>query len=433
MAAKTLIDRLRNALRAFRTARGGNVVFTFALATVPIIGFVGAAVDYSRANSAKAAMQAAVDSTALMLSKDAQTLTTAQLNQKATAYFQALFNRTDVSNIAITPTFTSPSAGDFKIDVTGTGQVATTFTKVLGQQTLNINVSSEVLWGIKKLELALALDNTGSMASSSKMTELKKAVHTLLDTMQKAAKTPGDIKVAIIPFDTTVNIGTTYKDQPWYDIGSLDCNGWASGSGCNSTNWKNYWEGCVRDRTQPYDVQDTSPSTSNSNTLYPVYDCGTLTRIMPLSYDWTALNNKVDAMQPNGNTNVTIGLVWAWHALTTNTPLTEAAAPSPDLDKVIILLTDGDNTESWNNSNNTKITSQSTIDGRTSRGLHQHQGRQHQDLYGEGDRRQRVAAAGLRDQSDDVLRRAERESAQQCVHLDRPEPRQSAHREITAE
>jgi hypothetical protein len=48
------------------------------------------------------------------------------------------------------------------------------------------------------------------------------------------------------------------------------------------------------------------------------------------------------------------------------TPVTEAAAPSSDLDKAIILLTDGDNTEAWNNSNNTKITSQTTIDGRTS-------------------------------------------------------------------
>ena len=37
---------------------------TFALATIPLIGFVGAAVDYSRANSAKAAMQAALDATA---------------------------------------------------------------------------------------------------------------------------------------------------------------------------------------------------------------------------------------------------------------------------------------------------------------------------------------------------------------------------------
>jgi Flp pilus assembly protein TadG len=306
MAYQTFFDRLSEQVRRFRTAERGHIVMTFALATVPVMGFVGSAVDYSRANSAKAAMQAAVDSTALMLSKDAQTLTTAQLNQKATAYFQALFNRTDVSNIVITPAFTSPSAGDFRIDVIGTGKVATSFTKVFGQQTLNINVSSEVLWGIKKLELALALDNTGSMASSSKMTELKKAVHTLLDTMKKAAKTPGDIKVAIIPFDTTVNLGTSYKNEAWFDIGNA-CDG--KPSGCNSSNWKSYWEGCVRDRTQPYDAQDTSPSTSNTKTLYPVYDCGTLTKLMPLSYDWTALNNKVDAMEPNGMTNVTIGLV----------------------------------------------------------------------------------------------------------------------------
>ena len=54
-----------------------------------------------------------------------------------------------------------PFRGRLQIDVVGTGQVATSFTKVFGQQTLNINVKSEVLWGIKKLELALALDNTG--------------------------------------------------------------------------------------------------------------------------------------------------------------------------------------------------------------------------------------------------------------------------------
>src|SRR5262245_5945131 len=96
-----------------------------------MFGFVGAAVDYSRANSTKAAMQAAVDSTALMLSKDAQTLTTAQINQKATDYFKALFNRTDVTGIAITPTFTSPQQGSFRLDVVGTGQVATTFTMII--------------------------------------------------------------------------------------------------------------------------------------------------------------------------------------------------------------------------------------------------------------------------------------------------------------
>jgi uncharacterized protein YegL len=193
------------------------------------------------------------------------------------------------------------------------------------------------------------------------MTNLKTAAHSLLDTLKKAAKKDGDVKVAIIPFDTTVNLGTSYKDQPWFDVSCSAINK----SGCNSSNWKNYWEGCVRDRTYPYDVQDDAPNSNNTATLFPVYDCGSLTTLMPLSYDWTALNNKVDQMSPNGNTNVTIGLVWGWHALTQNAPLSEAAAPATDLDKVIIILTDGDNTESWKNSNNTKVTSQTAIDDRT--------------------------------------------------------------------
>ena len=240
-----------------------------------------------------------------------------------------------------------------------TGSVPTTFTKVFGQPTLNVDVNSQVLWGIRKLEVALALDNTGSMSSNSKMTNLKTAAHNLLTTLKAAAKTDGDIKVAIVPFDTTVNLGTGYKDNDWFEYDSLKC----GRNSCTSSNWKDYWEGCVRDRTYPYDVQDDPPSTTNS--YYPVYDCGSLTKLMPLSYDWTALNTKIDDMTPNGNTDVTIGLVWAWHALTAQAPLSEATAPAPDLDKVIILLTDGDNTESWKNSNNTKVTSQSAIDTRT--------------------------------------------------------------------
>ena len=85
MAFSALINSLRGHLRAFRSAERGNIMLTFALTTVPIMGFVGSAIDYSRANSAKAAMQAAVDATALMLSKEASKLTTAQINSKATS------------------------------------------------------------------------------------------------------------------------------------------------------------------------------------------------------------------------------------------------------------------------------------------------------------------------------------------------------------
>ncbi len=67
------IFRRNVALKNFSAARRGNVAIAFALASVFVIGMVGFAVDYSRANSVKANLQATLDSTALMLSKKAAT------------------------------------------------------------------------------------------------------------------------------------------------------------------------------------------------------------------------------------------------------------------------------------------------------------------------------------------------------------------------
>ena len=363
----------------------------FALATIPVIGGVGAAVDYSRANSAKSALQASVDSAALILSKDAQTLTAAQLSTKADALVKANLHRAGLSNIIVTPTFTTTAAGSFQLTLVASAKLPTTLAAMF-TDAMTIGADAQVVWGMKRLELALALDNTGSMSSSGKMTQLKAAAKNLISTLKTAAKKPGDVKIAIIPFDTTVNLGTAYKNNDWFDIDSIDCNGSSSGTGCNSSNWKNYWEGCVRDRTYPYDAQDNAPTTAD--TKFPVYDCGSLAKLLPLTSDWTALNSKIDEMQPNGMTNVTIGLVWAWHALTAGVPLSEAAAPKEDLDKVIILLTDGDNTESWKNSNNSKVDKLELDRHAHQARLYQHQGRQHQALYDPRDRRQRTLLKG---------------------------------------
>ena len=325
----------------------------FTLAIVPIIGLVGAAVDYSRGNAARTAMLAAVDATALMLSRDAATMTPAQVTQKATAYFTSQFNRPEVASVQVAATVTSPQAGSFTLTMTASGNVPTTFTKLLGQTKLDISSSADVKWGIKKLELALVLDNTGSMAQSGKLTQLKSAAHNLLTTLQNAAKQPGDVKVAIVPFDTTVKIGTGYKDQFWVDYTVKNIQ-------------KNNWTGCVIDRDQSNDVLDTTPVAGSIHTLFPAAQCGSqLTSMIPLTdildqTGWTSLNNKVDAMQASGNTNVTIGLVWGWHALTPTLPLTEGSDPAPDKDKVIVLLTDGTNTQNrWSSS-------ESQIDARTS-------------------------------------------------------------------
>ena len=129
-----------------------------------------------------------------MLSKEAQGLSAADLNQKANDYFQALFTRPEAHGVQITQQLSMPQEGSFALKLTGSGSIDPVFTKLLGQTQLGFAASAEVLWGIKKLNLALALDNTGSMSSSGKMTALKQAAHNLLDTLKNAEKTPGDIK-----------------------------------------------------------------------------------------------------------------------------------------------------------------------------------------------------------------------------------------------
>ena len=334
----------------FAADQRGGVAPMFALAIVPIIGLVGAAVDYSRGNAARTAMQAALDATALMLSRDAAGMDPAQVSAKATSFFNAQFSRPEVTNLQANGVLTSPQQGSFILDVTASGTVPTTFTRILGQEKLDISSSAQVKWGVKKLELALVLDNTGSMGNSGKLTELKTASKNLLTALQAAAKQLGDVKVAIIPFDKIVNIGTGYAGQSWVDY---------SVHGIQQAQW----EGCVQDRDQPYDTQDTTPST-DFHTKFPAVQCSDLTTIMPLTdvFDttgFTNLNSKIDAMTAAGNTNVTIGLVWGWHALTASEPMTQGSEPSPDKDKVIVLLTDGDNTQNrWTKTG-------SSIDART--------------------------------------------------------------------
>ena len=346
----------------FRSDRGGNVAITFALAMLPIVGLTGMAVDYSRGNSAKASMQAALDAAALTLSKEAQGMNPSALGDKAKSYFLANFNRPDVKNVQITPTYTELGNGQFKLTLSATAQVPTTITG-LWQDKMNIASNAQVLWGYKRLELALALDNTGSMSSSNKMTNLKPAAKNLVTTLQERRQDAGRRQglAHSVRHHRAASAPAT-RISAWFDV---SCSALGNPQGCNSSTWKNYWEGCVRDRTQPYDSQDTVPNQGTPATLFPIYDCGSLVNILPLTYDWNALNDphRFDAAERQHQCHHRAGLGLA--CADAGTRRSEASAPKPDLDKVIILLTDGDNTEAWNNSNNTKITSQNTIDART--------------------------------------------------------------------
>ena len=146
----------------------GSVLPMFGLCIVVIFGSVGAAVDYSRAASTRTAMQAALDATAFMLVKEAAGLSPAQLTSRAQALFQANMGKTDAKGITITPTYKSVD-GKNTISLESSGSIDTMIFRVFGKMQMPISTKSEVTWGMRRLELALALDNTGSMTESGKI------------------------------------------------------------------------------------------------------------------------------------------------------------------------------------------------------------------------------------------------------------------------
>ena len=99
----------------FLQDKQGSVVPTFALSTIAVFGFVGAALDYSRGNSTKAAIQAALDATGLILSHEAEKIEDqTALKQKATDYFKAQFTRPEARDVQVDATLTSPQERELR-------------------------------------------------------------------------------------------------------------------------------------------------------------------------------------------------------------------------------------------------------------------------------------------------------------------------------
>jgi len=141
--------------------RRGGVAPLLALTLIPLLGAVGAAVDYSRANSARTAMQAAVDATALLMVKNMTNAAGGASSEQASTYFYTNFTRKEVTiqQISANP---SPTPGKNALTVSATGSVPTMLLKVLGYSVINLQVTSSAVSVFDGLGCVLALGKTAS-------------------------------------------------------------------------------------------------------------------------------------------------------------------------------------------------------------------------------------------------------------------------------
>lgn len=368
-----------NALQRLRQCNRGNVAMIFGLALLPILAAAGSAVDITRALQVKARLNSALDAAGLAAGKKLDA-SNAVITQTAQDYFNANYPAAALGvpgtlSVTITPTAV-------KLNVTAA--VDTTIMRIVGFNQLNVSSSNEISRAVTGLEVALALDNTGSMAGT-KLANLKSASHDLIDILFGNETMPAHLKVSLVPFAAGVNVGPLFNPA-WLDMaGQSSIHGENFNFTAGQTLWTLYnnitnrnWNGCVMERPNGLDEQDVPPTPGSPDTYFvpwfapdepngsspsysnsylpdgsfpsgtsaaakqrstvkypstgvaisssvsasrgPDYNCQGTRIITPLTNDRQLLENEIDAMTAAHLTHIPIGLAWAWRTLSPGAP-----------------------------------------------------------------------------------------------------------------
>ena len=172
--------------RTFGAEIKGSVAVIYATAALVIIGFMALAVDGARAHILRSQLHYAVDAAAIAIGK--------QIKQQTESELLALAEKHIRANVS--PSLLGLSEGF------GAGDL--TFQMLDGASTVDVEKSAMVRRDIRGLELALALDTTGSMDWSSgtpgvtRMQALKSSASDLLDILFDGATSNDKLWIAVV-------------------------------------------------------------------------------------------------------------------------------------------------------------------------------------------------------------------------------------------
>ncbi len=321
-------------LSRFRSNQRGAVAIVFALTIVTLVSAGGLAVDYARAYSVAGKLRSAADSAALAGAKmlDVKNMSNVQIKSATDAYFQAQIKTIAHGAVTATPLEIQIDRTQSTVTVSSDISVLTMFGGVVSIPSLDFSVDSTVVYKVKRVELAMVLDVTGSMTSGGRLDAMKTSAKNIIDTLVNET-TGKNNKIALVPYSASVNVGS-YRHVA---------------SGGDSA------DGCVMERLFPANRDtDETPGGSNNFAVNGQLNSNDNGRyvcpnavLMPLSKDATALRDKIDSYNASGWTAGHIGLAWGWNVISPKWSGVFAGESEPgDYDddryvKAVILMTDG--------------------------------------------------------------------------------------------
>lgn len=199
-----LLGNIVRAVRAFAGNCQANIAIIYGLALIPLAVASGGAIDYARGVLVRAELTQALDSAGLAVGASGN-LTLTDATTRAQAYFNANY-RLDTSFGKPAPVSLVQSGQDFTLS--SNVPVPTTLLRLIGKDTMPVSSSVMITRNSVNLEVALALDITGSMDSGTRLADLKVAAKDLIDLVVQDIQSPTYSKVAIVPYSMAVNAGS---------------------------------------------------------------------------------------------------------------------------------------------------------------------------------------------------------------------------------
>lgn len=257
-------------LQRFRSDERGVTAVIFGIVFSVLLMAVALAIDYTLAVTEKLDEQAALDAATLAAAKRiGQENQDIAAENTANAFFKA--NLSPTSEAKINSLSIDAESGTLGADAGMS--MATKILKLFGYKEIDISVSSTVAQGRGNSEIAMVLDNSGSM-SGSYINDLKTAAQDLSDIVLGASNTTGmKFRIGLVPFAASVNVGAHLANSSWIDTGvnsPIHSENFDKSASRFSmfANLGTNWAGCVEARPAPYDVNDAEPNNGNPATFF---------------------------------------------------------------------------------------------------------------------------------------------------------------------